>query len=163
MILYMRASFNLPVSLKSTRSEKGFTLLEILLVVAATAILAGIVILAINPAKQLSDTKNAQRKIDVNTILNAVYQYSIDHSGALPTTITTTPTEICKTTATSCTNLIDLSALTSSERYLIGMPNDPSGGTLANGTGYKIAKDQYGRLVVSAPKAEVGATISITR
>ena len=76
--------------------KKGFTLLEILLVVAAIAILAGIVILAINPVKQLADTRNAQRSVDVNTILNAVYQYSIDNKGVLPD-VPAAATAICKT------------------------------------------------------------------
>ena len=75
-------------------SRAGFTLLEILLVVAAIGILAGIVILAINPSKQLGDTRNAQRRSDVNTILNAVYQYAIDNNGTLPATITVTPTGV---------------------------------------------------------------------
>ncbi len=66
------------------KNKNGFTLLEILLAVAALVILASIVILAINPTKQLADTRNSQRWVDVNTILNGVYQYAIDNDGALP-------------------------------------------------------------------------------
>ncbi len=75
--------------------RKGFTLIEILLVVAGIAILAGIVILAINPGKQLGQARDSQRAADVRTILDAVYQYSIDHSGALPVELPTDATEIC--------------------------------------------------------------------
>lgn len=71
-------------------SKKGFTLLEILLVVAAIAILAGIVIVAINPGKQLADTRNATRQSDVKTISDAIYQYSFDHGGVFPSGIDTT-------------------------------------------------------------------------
>lgn len=141
--------------------QKGFTLLEILLVVAAIGILAGIVILAINPGKQLGDTRNAQRSADVNTIINAVYQYAIDNNGNIPSTITTTVTPICQTGATCGTN-IDLSVLTDSGTYLVAMPVDPSGPTSPS-AGYTIVKDANGRVTVDAPIAEQSATISVTR
>lgn len=147
---------------KIFNNQKGFTLIEILLVVAAIAILAGIVILAINPGKQLGDTRNAQRHADINTILNGTYQYVIDNSGTLPAGITTTPTEICKTGGT-CTGLIDLSVLTLNEKYLTSIPKDPNGTCNANGVCYTIVKSANGRVTVAAPNAEQGTTISVTR
>lgn len=148
-----------------TKNQKGFTLLEVLLVVAIIAILAGIVIIAINPGKQLGDTRNAQRQADVTTILNAIYQYSLDNSGAVPTGITTTATEICKTGAASCTGLVDLSALTTNEKYLIALPQDPQCSTTCatNGDGYKVVKTSNNRITVSAPAAEQGRVISVSR
>ena len=145
------------------RSAKtqGFTLLEILLVVAAIGILAGIVILAINPNKQLGETRNAQRQSDVTTILNAVYQYALDNDGSLPSSVTTTSTEIC-TTGGTCTGLVDLSVLTASEEYLTEIPTDPTGSS-TNGAGYQISKSANNRVTVNAPDAEQGATITVTR
>lgn len=71
------------------KKHSGFTLLEILLVVAAIAILAGIVIVAINPAKQLAQVRNTSRHSDINSISNAIYQYSIDNSGLFPANVDT--------------------------------------------------------------------------
>jgi prepilin-type N-terminal cleavage/methylation domain-containing protein len=142
------------------KMKSGFTLIEILLVVAAIAILAGIVILAINPNKQLGETRNAQRRADVTTILNAVYQYSIDN-GSLPATITSSSTEICKTGG-SCSGLIDLTVLSTNEKYLTSIPFDPKSST-TNGTGYQILKTTNNRVTVTANNAEQSATISVTR
>lgn len=141
--------------------SKGFTLLEVLLVVGAIAVIAGIVILAINPSKQLAETRNAQRRVDINTILNGIYQYAIDNNGTLPAAITTTPTAACKTGG-SCAGLIDLSVLTTSGTYLVAIPADPTGAT-ANSTAYNVSKNANGRVTVAAPSAELAATITVTR
>lgn len=151
--------------INKVKKRKGFTLLEILLVVAAIAILAGIVIVAINPTKQLGDTRNSQRRSDVNTILNAVYQYSIDNNGIVPAAVTTTRKEICKGGAADCTGLADISELTTNEKYLVGVPNDPKStvGDTTDGTGYFIVKTANGRVTVDAPSAEQGATIEASK
>ena len=154
--------------LSLSRKTEGFTMLEILLVVAAIAILAGIVIVAINPGKQLAETRNAQRHSAVNTIINGIYQYSIDNRGALPagvvsgTSCDTATNEVCITGGT-CTGLIDLSVLTDNGTYLVQVPEDPSGSANANGTGYHAVKTTAGRIEVCAPLAEEGAVISVMK
>lgn len=159
------------VNFKDLKQQKGFTLLEILLVVAVIAILAGIVIIAINPNKQLGDSRNAQRSSDVTTILNAVYQYSLDNNGSIPAGVGPTTKEMCKSTVApaACTtaNLVDLSTtITVGGKYLGALPIDPQCPTncAADGNGYEILKDATtGRITVSAPSAEQGKTISVTR
>lgn len=146
-----------------TKKRAGFTLIEVLLVVAIIAILAGIVILAINPGKQLADSRNSQRRSDVNTIINALYQYSIDNNGNLPTSVTTTAGDVCSTGAATCVAPdVDLTVLTTNGKYLVAIPKDPSTGT-ASLTHYQVVRDANGRVTVSAPDAEQGATISVTR
>ena len=147
-------------SLLKKGMRSGFTLIELLLVIGIIAILAAIVIVAINPTKQLADARNAQRRSDVNTVLNAVYQYAIDHNGNLPTTITTATLEICRSKADCDSDGVQLDMLTGA--YLVSLPTDPLV-TTQTGTDYTIVRTSGGRVTVNAPAAEQSATIQVTR
>lgn len=146
--------------------KKGFTLLEVLLVIAIIAILAGIVILAINPGRQISQANNTQRSSDVNTILNAVWQEALDNSGSLNSNITGTATDICNTSgAGTCTGKIDLSSLVPT--YLTAVPIDPGCPSATNcadadSSGYEISVTSS-RVTVTAADAELSETISVSR
>lgn len=152
--------------------EKGFTLLEILLVVAAIGILAGIVIVALNPGKQLGDTRNAERRSNVTTILNAVNQYAIDNNGNFPSAIdsSTSTNQMIGTASTGCDSC---SAVTTESEcadiaddlvptYVADLPSDPQSGS-ASSTSYYINRSDSGRLTVGACEPEQDATIEVTQ
>jgi len=85
---------------------KGFTLIEILVVVALIAILAAVTIVAINPAKHFSEARDAQRSSDVTQILNAVTQYAGEEGHSVDDfTISTCPTPTILGTGTGALNL----------------------------------------------------------
>lgn len=144
---------------KFVNSKAGFTLLEILLVVGIISILAGIVILAINPTKQLGDTRNAQRRSDVLTILNAIYQYSID-PGQTVADLGLTSNDACNASATDA---IDLDG-TLVPTYVTAIPVDPVDGTVESVSAYYVdLHSTTGRITVCAPSAENSITIEVTR
>ena len=63
------------------KSKKGFTLLEILIVIAALGILATIVILALNPGAIFADIRNGQRDSDMRDLSGALTQWGIGAAG----------------------------------------------------------------------------------
>jgi prepilin-type N-terminal cleavage/methylation domain-containing protein len=54
------------------RKQKGFTLIEMLVVIAIIAILAGAVILAINPAATMQKSRDATRLNDMDALRSAI-------------------------------------------------------------------------------------------
>jgi len=55
--------------------SRGFTLLELLIVIAILAILAAVVIIVLNPAQTLAQARDAQRLSDLSTIKSAISLY----------------------------------------------------------------------------------------
>lgn len=147
--------------------RRGFTLIEVLVVIGIIAILAGVVLVAVNPNRQFQQARDSQRTSNTAAILNALGQYIVDHKGELPSSIASTTAEqtISEGGADLCEDLVPT--------YLPALPSDPgsdhSGGVSESDcdnydTKYTIQKDNNGRLTVAADAETPGADpISITR
>ena len=130
-------------------STKGFTLIEILVVIGLIAILAAIVLIAINPARQFAQARNSQRESNINTILNAIGQNLADNKGIFTCTSIGTAIGTATTSVGTASGNSNLNCLVPT--YIPGnLPMDPSTGTGAD-TAYDISVDAAGRYLICAP------------
>jgi len=145
---------------KISKNNKGFTLIEILVVIGIIAILAAIVIIAINPAKQFAQARNTQRTANVNAILNAVGQRIADNKGIFEGSfdsdtehcdeIPTTATDIATANGTSATGDASGNLGCLIPTYIPALPLEPLGVGVDE---YTIETLNTGRIQVCAPEA----------
>ncbi len=114
---------------------------------------------AINPSKQFSLANNTKRLSDTQQIAYGVSAYR-DQKGSLPEGIVSEPREISSGGADICDDLIAIMQQIPVDP-LIGNKGVSDCNTPYN-TGYLISVNDEGRIVVSAPKAELNETISKT-
>lgn len=82
----------------------GFSLIELLIAIAVIGILAGTVIVAVNPARQLAQADDAARRVHASALLNAILQYTVDHQGLLPSQLSAAPRAVGTCAVAECPN-----------------------------------------------------------
>ncbi len=152
------------------KQKKGFTLIELLVVIGIIAILAGVVIIAINPARQFAQARNTQRTSNVRAILDAIGQRMADNQGVFETGCSGAlqgPVPSSSVVIGSSTYNIGPCIIPT---YIATLPFDPSTpgagyvDTTNYNTQYTVVRDAVtGRITAAAPSAELGVAISITR
>lgn len=133
------------------RHRAGFTLVELLIGIGIIGVLSAVVIVAVNPSKQLCDTKNAARSSHARHLQDAVYQYlvkewrmpqeqdvPIDEANAKP---------VCAQGVTGDTTCVSLDVLVPA--YLAAIPRDDDEPNPAY-SGFSIYKTAAGRAFVTA-------------
>lgn len=157
-------------SQSKSRAKAGFTLIELLVVIAIIATLAVVVFVALDPVRRFQESRNSRRWTDVNSILTAVHQYTVDNEGSLPTGLLSDAltyqlgscgsggATLCPGAQAAC---VDLS--TDLTPYLKTMPIDPLSGSTAATTGYSISVDANNLVTVAACRAERSETVQVSR
>jgi prepilin-type N-terminal cleavage/methylation domain-containing protein len=140
--------------------RKGFTLVELIVVIAIITVIAATVFVAVDPAKQLHKARNSSRWSDVTSILEGVKKYQFDNDGVLPPidseygTVQVVGSSV-GTCGGTCGQYSVIGAncgldLTSALRpYMKELPTDPTTGTDRT-TRYYINKDEYSLVTVGA-------------
>lgn len=65
--------------------QTGFTLMELIIVIAVIALLAAATFVAVDPAKRIGQARDSQRWQDVTAIADAIKLYIADNNGTFPT------------------------------------------------------------------------------
>lgn len=157
----------------------GFTLIELIVVVAIIALLAAAAFVAINPAKRVGNAADAKRWSDVTAIADAISHYAVDNNGSLPSSVSSasagttylvavagdgTGTSKCCDALGACTYAKRDVSSGITPTYIPTMPIDPDvTATIANSssTAYYIIKDSAGRIKIGACFESDYATASI--
>lgn len=146
-------------------NKKGFTLLEVLIVIGIIAVLSAAVLVAVNPTRQFKLARDSQRVANVAAIANAIAQNMSEHKGVFTCAGTekffdSVPEEISSDDFDIASCLVPT--------YIATIPIDPSGpgskytSPVDYKSNYFAMRNPDGRIVVSA-NGEIDINISTLR
>ncbi len=154
--------------------KKGFTLVELLIVIAIIVVLAAVVFVALDPLTRFQEARDSTRWSDTTAVLDAVKVDQVDNGGTYLPAVTALTDALYYTVGTcaaggdadcgaqatqaACVNLAGLVT----EGYLGEVPQDPSTGA-AGMTDYYLMKAATGVITVGACDPEGGSAITVSR
>ena len=148
------------------KTQSGFTLLEVLMVIGILAILAAVVLVAINPARQFKIARDSQRNANISTLLNAIGQNLTDHGGIFTCEGVVKALPTAKSTISNAG--FDIAPCLVPD-YISVLPFDPSKDSahytteVDYNTGYYIQTDDEGRVTILADGEVASTTLKVTR
>lgn len=169
--------------------RSGFTLVELLIVIAVIAILAAVAFVAIDPATRINEAQDSERWSAVNALMDAFLEYTVDNNGTYPGfdvvpdptanaaddvvhMITNSAGGTCRPdgTISGCPDTVDTCTTLQTELvtggYIAALPLDPDGnatyGYESGGTGYTLNVDNNGIITIKSCGAELD-TIQVSR
>lgn len=148
----------------------GFTLLELIVVIAIIIIIFAAVFVAIDPARRINSANNSRRWTDVRAVLEAVKKYQADNNGDLPDTAVAIDSDTgtvqlignggfscgsltCNGVTIAAANCFVSELDTDLASYLKDIPYDPKDGSNSD-TRYYIQKDANGFITVGSCEEE---------
>lgn len=149
------------------RKQEGFTLIELLIVIALIAVLAGAVIIALNPARQFSLARDSERWSHVSAIAGAITQKTAENRGVWACAALTVSTTL-EMASGGAAGTYDIAPCLVPDS-VASLPFDPqtalAGYTSPTNykTGYTITRAADGRVTIAAPDAEIAPSISVTQ
>jgi|SRR3989344_6337467 len=168
----------LPSTTFSTKSGAGFTLIELIIVVAIIGLLAAALYVALDPAGRIGRSRDARRYTDVSAILNAILEYTADTT-TLPTNVAALNTDVYyvvqngsngQVTAetsipcneTGIRNGVILGSQLVS-KYISTIPQDPRITTATSSSQYYIRKTTNDRITIGACEHYQSGSVEVQR